>query len=345
MPGRVLKALACALAVLLGSAQWHGRAESVAQARQAELKRLFRRPPGGVPYPADNPFSPAKYELGRMLFFEPLLSRSGTRSCATCHNPGLSWGDGLAKAIGDTRVTLPLRSPTLLDVAWLSVLGWDGKFPGLEEVTFAPITAPNNMSLDEQTAKHRIASIPGYVAAFAAAWGDGAVTRERIERAVATFERSIVSGTAPFDQWIEGDEQAIGEPAKRGFALFTGRAGCSGCHSGWTFTDGSFQDIGVGQGADIGRGRLFPSSTKLRYAFKVPTLRDVVRRAPYMHDGSIATLEAVIDLYNRGGIDRPSRSPKIKPLRLTSQEKSDLVAFLGTLTSPPEPVPVPVLPR
>lgn len=344
MSRRVLTALAAVLAALLVSIQWQGRAETVAPSREAELRAQFRRPSGGIPYPADNPFSPAKYELGRMLFFEPLLSRSGSRACATCHNPGLSWGDGLPTAMGDLAVALPLRSPTLLNIAWISVLGWYGKFPDLEDVAFGAISgAP--MSLDEETAKQRLGAIPGYVDAFRAAFGDGTVTRERVERAVATFERTLVSGPAPFDRWVEGDEHAIGEAARRGFALFTGRANCSGCHDGWAFTDGSFQDIGVGRDGDIGRARLFPSSVKLRYAFKVPTLRDVARRAPYMHDGSVPTLEAVIDLYDKGGIDRPSRSPKVRPLGLTSQEKDDLVAFLQTLTSAPEPIPMPILPR
>ena len=128
---------------------------------------------------------------------------------------------------------------------------------------------------------------------------------------MATFERTIVSGEAPFDRWIKGDEKAINAAAKRGFDLFVGKAHCASCHSGWAFTDSSFHDIGTATGDDIGRGKLFPTSIKLQYAFKTPTLRDVARRAPYMHDGSDATLEAVIDLYDRGGIDRPSRSELI----------------------------------
>jgi cytochrome c peroxidase len=308
------------------------------------LKARFR-PPGPPPFPEDNPFTAQKLELGRQLFFEPLLSGSRTHSCASCHNPGLSWGDGLPLAVGDRGEKLALRAPTLIDVAWLSILGWDGKFPGLEEVTFIPILGRGNMDLDEETAKARIAAVPAYVDEFAAAFGDGAVTRARIENAIATYERTLVSSPAPFDKWIDGDESAIGDAAKRGFVVFNGPGNCAACHSGWAFTDGSFHDIGSATGDDVGRGRLFPTSLKLRYAFKVPTLRDVARRAPFMHDGAIASLESVIDLYDRGGIDRPSRSPEIKPLHLSDQQKSDLVAFLQTLTSPPEPVPVPVLPR
>ena len=144
---------------------------------------------------------------------------------------------------------------------------------------------------------------------------------------------------------VKGDDKAIGADAKRGFDLFVGRANCVACHSGWAFTDSSFRDIGTATGDDIGRGKLFPTSEKLRYAFKTPTLRDVARRAPYMHDGSKPTLGAVIDLYNRGGIDRPSRSDLIKPLDLSKAEKTDLIAFLKTLTAVPETVPVPTLPR
>ncbi len=191
------------------------------------------------------------------------------------------------------------------------------------------------MNLQEDALIARLAAVPGYLAAFAGAFEDHAITRPNIEMALATFERGIVSAEAPFDRWAAGDEQAIGAPAKRGFELFNGKGRCAGCHSGWAFSDASFHDIGVAQGADIGRGKLFPTSVKLLYAFKTPTLRDVARRAPYMHDGSVPTLDAAIELYNHGGIKRPSLSELIRPLSLTDGEKSDLVAFLETLTSAP----------
>ena len=224
----------------------------------------YRRP-AAVPFPDDDPFTPEKAALGEMLFFDPILSQSGSTSCASCHNPGLSWGDGLARAIGDTGEALPIRSPTMLNMAWGSLFGWDGKFPSLESVAFAAITGAMNMGLPEPVALARVAANPGYVAAFRGAFGDGAVTRERIEAALATYERTIVSGPAPFDRWVEGDEGAIGVAAKRGFALFNGRANCAECHSGWAFTDGSFQDIGSATGDDLGRGSRFPSSVKLRF--------------------------------------------------------------------------------
>lgn len=302
-------------------------------------------PPAAAPFPDDDPYTAAKADLGRRLFFDPILSGSRSRSCASCHNPGLSWGDGLPRAVGEGPGPMALRSPTLLGVAWMPRLGWDGKFPDVESVMFAAIKGPANMNLPEASAIARLAATPSYVQAFADTFGDGTITRRNVEQALATYVRTIVPGQAPFDRWIAGDEDAIGEAAKRGFDLFNGKAGCAACHSGWTLSDGSFHDIGTAQGDDIGRGRLFPTSLKLRHAFKTPTLRDVARRAPYVHDGSVPTLEAVIALYDRGGIERPSRSELIHPLGLTAAEKADLLAFLQTLTSGPKPASAPVLPR
>ena len=305
------------------------------------------RPPAAIPYPKDNPYSQAKYELGRTLFFDPILSDGNVRSCSTCHNPGLSWADGQPHAIGENQKPLGsgLRSPTLLDVAWTPKLGWDGHFRDLESVAIGPITASDNMNLPEKTMLDRLSAIPGYAHAFDAAFGKAGITTFNVEQALATFERSIVSREAPFDRWIKGDPHAINAAAKRGFALFNGSANCAACHSGWAFTDASFHDIGVAKDNDIGRGRLFPSSVKLQHAFKTPTLRDVARRGPYMHDGSLATLDDVIDLYDRGGIDRPSRDDEIHPLNLAASERADLIAFLQTLSSKPEQVAVPTLPR
>jgi len=308
------------------------------------LKRLYS-PPAAVPYPKDDPYTPAKFELGRTLFFDPILSGAQVRSCATCHNPGLSWSDGEPRAIGENQVRLPLRTPTLLDVAWTPKLGWDGHFRDLESVAIGPITGAGNMNLPEPELIARLSAIPAYASAFDVAFGKGGVTRQRIEQSLATFERSIVSTEAPFDRWVGGDEMAISAAAKRGFALFNGKANCAGCHSGWAFTDASFHDIGLAKEGDLGRGRLFPTSVKLQHAFKTPTLRDVARRAPYMHDGSLANLDAVIDHYNSGGIERPSRDNGIRPLNLQQGEKADLIAFLETLSGTPRPPAVPALPR
>ncbi len=311
---------------------------------QDALHHLYRRP-AEIPFPASNPYSDSKAKLGQVLFFDPILSGSRTRSCASCHNPGLSWTDGLPLALGEKQKRQAFKSPTLLNIAWIEPLGWDGHFRTLESVAFGPITSPGNMNASEELLVERLSAIPDYVRLFDAAFGPGEVTKDKIELALATFQRTIVTPDAPFDRWINGDENAVGGDAKAGFALFNGKARCASCHTGWLFTDNSFHDIGVAKNKDIGRGKFFRSSIKLKHAFKTPTLRDVVRRAPYMHDGSIATLEGVIDLYNRGGINRPSRSAQIAPLHLTEHEKKNLIAFLDTLTSPSRPYPTPALPR
>ena len=312
----------------------------------AELKELYRRPEG-IPFPPANPYTEAKETLGRMLFFDPILSGPGDVSCASCHNPGLSWADGKKLAYGTG--PMQLHTPSIIDVAWIPILGWDGKFRSLESVAYGPLLNPASMNNTEAEIVSRLTRIPGYVEAFSQAFPgvkpEETITRPRVEQAIATFERTILAAPAPFDRWIDGDEGAIGAPAKRGFALFNDKAGCSNCHEGPSFSDYSFHDIGTARDDDMGRGLLFPTSVKLRHAFKVPALRDVARRAPYMHDGSIPTLEAVVEAYNTGGADRPSRSELIRPLGLTAAEKRDLVAFLNTLTGEPVPFRLPVLPR
>lgn len=306
------------------------------QAAEAAQLALYA-PPGPIPYPDGDPYSAAKARLGRDLFFDPILSGAGDISCSTCHDPAHSWSDGLGRSVGAAGSPMALRSPTLIDVAWMGRLGWDGKFRDIEAVTFAPITGHDNMDLPEAEAIARVKARPAYVQEYLDAFGTAEIDRRGIERAVATYERSIVSGEAPFDRWAAGDAGAVKPAAKRGFALFNGRAGCSSCHSGWAFSDGSFHDIGTATGEDVGRGRLFPTSVKLRYAFKTPTLRDVARRGPFMHDGSVKALRDVIDLYDRGGIARPSRADEIHPLGLSDGDKDDLLAFLGTLSAEPRP--------
>ena len=301
--------------------------------------------PVEAPFPADDPYTRAKAELGRELFFDPSLSGTGTKSCATCHNPGLSYGDGLAVEVGVGGRSTGVRSPTLLDVAWIEVAGWTGRFDDVADVTLPAMANPAIMGADVDAVLARLAAVPGYRHDFADAFPGRPIDRATLRSAIATFVRTISSGPAPFDRWIAHDESAIDNSAKRGFALFNGRAGCAGCHSGWSFTDGSFHDIGVAGEDDPGRGALFPGSVKLQHAFKVPTLRDVARRGPYMHDGSFPSLDAVLDLYDRGGTPRASLSEQIHPLHLGREERADLLAFLATLTSDPAPVAVPVVPR
>jgi cytochrome c peroxidase len=221
---------------------------------------------------------------------------------------------------------------------------WDGRLATLEDQALGPIQSPGEMNMPLDKLMERLASIPEYKPLFDVAFPGEGIKAKTLAAAIATYERTVVSERAPFDAWIEGNEKAISEEAKRGFVLFNGKAQCSACHEGWNFTNDGFQDIGL-PSADVGRGQFMPGVIKMKHAFKTPGLREIGRRSPYMHDGSIATLEQVVEHYDRGGVDRPSRSDLMKPLGLTAQEKSELVAFLNTLSSPLTPTAVPVLPR
>jgi cytochrome c peroxidase len=298
-----------------------------------------------VPHPETNPPTPTRELLGKTLFFDPRLSASGVMSCATCHNPGFAWGDGLPRAVGHGMKTLARRTPTLLNTAWSELLFWDGRATSLEEQALGPITAPGEMNLSLEELVTRVNGIAEYHPLFAAAYPGEPISGDTIAKALASFERTLVSAPAPFDRWVAGDESAVPEAAKRGLALFDGKAQCSQCHSGWRFTDDSFHDVGVAS-EDRGRGEKLPAIEIVQFAFKTPTLRNVDRRAPYMHDGSEASLENVIELYDVGGREkRPSLAREIQPLRLTTREKSDLVAFLKTLTSADPEITTPTLPR
>ncbi|MEZ5935131.1 MAG: cytochrome c peroxidase [Alphaproteobacteria bacterium] len=308
------------------------------------LKAAYKRPTA-VPFPEDNPFTEAKAKLGQMLYFDPRLSRSNMQSCASCHNPSFAWGDGLPKGVGDHMNELGRRSPTILNAAWSEALMWDGRFETLEEQALGPIQAgvEMNMPLDELLEK--LNNIDGYRPLFAAAFdGDEEITAEKIAMAIATYERTVISGEAPFDRWIKGQRKAISASAQRGFQLFNGKARCSSCHVGWRFSDDSFHDIGLADD-DVGRGAELSGIVKMQHAFKTPGLRNIDQRAPYMHDGSLATLADVVEHYDHGGIKRPSLSDEMHPLGLTEQEKKDLVTFMKSLTSDDDPVTYVQLPR
>ncbi len=311
---------------------------------RAVFKARFVRP-RAIPFPAGNAYSPERAELGKTLFFDPRLSRSGIVSCATCHNPSFSWGDGLPLAVGDTMQILGRRTPTILNLAWAETLFWDGRAESLEEQALGPIAAPGEMNRDLNAMVRSVSAIPGYRARFDQAYPNELLSPQLVARAIANFERTVVSGPAPFDRWIEGEETAIGEAAKRGFDLLNSKANCEKCHTGWALTDDGFHDIGA-YSADLGRGMQLKSLASMQYAFKTPTLRSVARRAPYFHNGSVPTLAAVVDFYDRGGdVQRASHAPDVKPLNLTTAEKQDLLAFLETLTSVDAPMTLPVLPR
>jgi cytochrome c peroxidase len=303
----------------------------------------FRRP-AKTPVSKINPTTPEKVALGQMLFFDPRLSGSGAISCATCHNPALGWSDALPKGLGHMGGRLRRHTPTILNVAYGEPYFWDGRAATLEEQAKGPLTSAAEMNMPAEGAVNRIQSIPGYVTAFAYAFPGKPVSLDTIADAIAAYERTVVSSSAPFDKWVAGDETAISASAKRGFVLFNGKANCATCHSGWRMTDDGFHDIGI-SGTDRGRAEVSPGIVQLEYAFKTPTLRNITQRAPYMHDGSLATLSAVIDHYDKGFVSRPSLDPQMHQLALTPVEKADLLAFLDTLTSVDSPAVVPVLPQ
>ncbi len=305
-----------------------------AQAQQPDLtalKQQYRRPP---PLAVENP---ALVALGRELFFDPHISASGKTACASCHAPALGWVVTDAHPLNDSGKPSGRKSQPLIGLghAGKAPVGWDGRNATLEAQAKNSI-ATGSMSMREtatpvkvETIEERVRSAPEYVARFNAALPGKPINVDAIAQAIAAFERTIEPGSAPFDRWVAGDEAAISASAKRGFALFTGKAGCSACHSGWRFTDDNFHDIGTTT-TDLGRGKEVKDES-LNYAFKTPTLRSVALRAPYMHNASAATLADVVKVYEKGGIARPSRSPMLLPLGVTDQERLDLVAFMETL--------------
>jgi cytochrome c peroxidase len=307
------------------------------------MKAEYRRP-ALIPFPRENPYTPDKASLGKKLYFDTRISVTSAQSCASCHSPGFGWGDGLAVGVGHGMAKLGRHSPTIVNAAWGGIFMWDGRLANLEEQALGPIQSPGEMNMPIEQLMERLGAIAEYKPLFAAAFPGAGLSPKSLAAAIATYERTVVSEEAPFDLWIEGNEQAISDEAKRGFVLFNTKAQCSSCHEGWNFTNDGFQDIGLAS-FDVGRGQFLPQVIKMKHAFKTPGLREIARRGPYMHDGSIATLEQVVEHYDQGGVDRPSRSDLVKPLSLTPQERSELVAFLKTLTSNLDPTTVPVLPR
>lgn len=345
MPGpRIISKIAAAAIVALTGGATFGT--TVAQAGEIKSREEWKKEyvrPAEVPFPEDNPYTAAKADLGRTLFFDPRLSGSNYISCGTCHNPSFAWGDGLPKGIGHAMTVLGRRTPTILNLAWSEQLMWDGRFETLEEQALGPMSAPVEMNQQMEAIVAELQAIPEYKTLFKVSFGGEGITVPNIAKAIATFERTVVSGIAPFDRWIAGDEVAISESAKRGFDLFNNKANCVACHSGWNFTDDSFHDVGLPD-TDIGRGKQLPDIEVMKHAFKVPTLRNSVERAPYMHDGSLRNLFSVVAHYNDGFTKRPSLSSEIYKLNLSDAEQADIVAFLKTLSSQDAPVALPRLP-
>lgn len=284
------------------------------------------------PIPRENPLTPATAALGRRLFFDPLLSRDSTVACASCHLPQRAFSDTVAFSRGVSGHSTLRNAPSILNRAYGRALFWDGRAATLEDAVVQPIENPVEMNLRLGQLVGRLAGDETYAAEFARAFGDG-VTDRNVARALASYVRSLRSGNAPVDRHFAGEAAALSREAREGLRLFAGRANCVACHSGATFTDERFHNTGVSWGhGDSGRFAVTGDSADLG-AFKTPSLRNVAITAPYMHDGSLATLEAVLDFYDQGGSPNPRLDPEIRPLRLTPAEKRQLIAFLHALMS------------
>lgn len=300
--------------------------------REAVWRAIFARP-GGAPPGAEDA---RKVALGRDLFSDVRLSGSGRASCASCHDPEQAFTDGRKTAMGPQGATLARNVPALYNLAWATSFFWDGRAANLTEQARGPLLSPDELDGDFAVITQRMSADPKTSARFAAAFpGSPGASEANVVEALAAYERSLVSPETRFDRWVEGDDDALSAKELDGFAVFVGKGGCVSCHGGWRLTDDAFHDVGL-PGKDLGRGALQVGTPGLP-EFKTPSLREVARTAPYMHDGSLATLEDVIEHYAGGLVIRPSVAPTVvRDLKLTDTEKAALVAFLKTLSSEQE---------
>lgn len=280
-----------------------------------------------MPVPSDNPLTDEKIEQGRLLFADTRLSRDGTISCASCHDPARAFTKPEPVSPGVFGRKGARNAPTLVNLAWSSSFFWDGRAFSLEEQVLKPIADPNEMDLDPAEAARRVG-----------------LTRDELGRRLATYVRSLLSGNTRYDRYMNGDRTALTDEEQRGLRLFTGRGMCLSCHDGAHFSDGRPHNTGIawqpvddrpdapGRFVDRGAEAISGRASELG-AFKTPTLREVGRTAPYMHDGSLATLEDVVDFYDRGGRPNPNLDPEMRRLDFTEDAKKALVAFMKTLSA------------
>ncbi|MEX5212980.1 MAG: c-type cytochrome [Nitrospiraceae bacterium] len=285
--------------------------------------------------PADNPITEKKVELGRLLFFDKRLSKNNTIACASCHMPALAFTDGQPVSTGIHRQLGGRSAPAAINRAFSKGQFWDGRAATLEEQSVGPFTNPvEHGFLDYPEMIAKMNRIEGYRRLFKEVF-DGDISVETVGKAIATFQRTLISGNSPADRFdVGGEETALSLEARRGLALFRGKARCTRCHSGFNFTDERFHNLGIGwdtNTVDLGRYMVTKDPEEIG-AFKTPTLREIGRTAPYMHDGRFGTLEEVVDFYSQGGIANPYLDNNVIPLELTGQEKQDLIAFLRSLS-------------
>ncbi|MFQ5912454.1 MAG: cytochrome-c peroxidase [Nitrospinota bacterium] len=345
------------------------------------LSQAKKFPPLGplppVPVPADNPMSPAKVELGKLLFFDARLSGDASVACASCHFPTTGWGDGGDLSRGYPGTEHWRNSQTVLNAAYYQKLFWGGEVPSLEVQARSAATGNVAGNGDPMMMEERLRQVPEYVKRFGEVFGTKWPRIADAWRAISAFERTLVSKAenVPFDRFKKGDRKALSESARRGLALFEGKGGCMQCHNGPLLSDDDYHNLGVPPNpafeesplrqitlryqhvirgvpeevyrkADRDLGLYYTTKRDAdRGKFRTPGLRELKYTAPYMHNGAFFTLEEVVDFYNEGGGADPNKSPLLKPLGLTDEEKEDLLAFLLSLSSDqPLVVKPPVLP-
>ncbi len=297
--------------------------------------------------PEDNPLTAEKIALGKMLYFDKRLSADNSVACASCHDPKFGFTDGKPVSTGIKGQQGGRSAPTVINRLFSDAQFWDGRAESLEAQALGPIQNPIEMGNTLTIVVKKLNAIKGYRDAFQRALGTE-VTEDGIAKALASFERTVLSGNSAYDRFKAGDKKAMPESAQRGLVLFESkRVNCIACHVGHNFTDENYRNIGIGmdkEKTDSGRFDISRNEED-RGAFKTPTLRDIARTAPYMHDGSLQTLREVLDYYDKGGTPNPHLSTDIKPLKLTEQEKTDLIAFLNSLTGEMAEVKEPKLPN
>lgn len=306
-----------------------------------EIKVPLGLPP--VVAPADNPPTAETIALGRRLYYDPVLSADNTVSCASCHDPEHGFADTTPTSAGVQKKLGGRNSPTVFNTAYLPLQFWDGRAPTLERQAEGPVQNPVEMANTLAEVEKRLNADPSYRAEFERAFGPGLITYEMAGKAIASFERSVLSGNSPFDRWYYGhDEKAVSDSVKRGFKVFTDaqKGNCAACHTVGDkyalFTDGKFHNVGVGADsrgfADNGRFDV-TKDPKDRGLFKTPTLRHIAQTGPYMHDGSLKDFKQVVDFYIGGGNSNPNLDKEVHALDfLSGQERADLEAFLKSLT-------------
>ena len=303
--------------------------------------------PTAIPQPATNLNYAAKISLGKQLYFDGRLSKNNAISCAFCHNPVAGFADPNQTSVGVVGKRGGRQAPTVYNTAFNPFQFWDGRAGSLEEQAIGPIHNPIEMAETHENVVKKLSQIKGYQDQFQATFGTG-VSIQGIGEAIAAYERTVISTNSAFDKFVLGDASAMDQSAQRGMAVFKGKGRCIACHNGSNFTDNHFHNTGVPQVGpmeeDLGRFYVTRREQDKR-AFKTPTLRSVIESAPYMHDGAFKTLEEVVDFYDKGGNANPQLSALMKPLGLSPEEKTDLLAFLKALTGEPIPFEFPTLPE